>query len=392
MAGRYRGNGEGTISRPKDGRWVARYHGRTAGGPNRRAICAGSCSEAATKLARAIADRDGKGPITAEPSKLPVSEYLAEWLASKGPDLGSETQRRYASIVTSHLSPALGSLKLSELRRADVEYLGEYCVGYLLEHLLEHLVGGLRSAGMKPSTVRHIMAVLSCALNQEVTWELPVSNPATTVKRPKDRTAKMRVLSEEEAARLMEAAKGTRREVLYDVALTLGPREGELRALRWSDLDLSGAPTLAIERSVHADDGIERGPTKTGEERRVRVPDRLVEALRRHRKAQLEERAAAREWEDPSLLFPNIRGAIWRHQTMHDSFKLDLEAAGLPKTVRFDDLRHTAAALMLKKRVPVNVVSRVLGHCDPAMTLRRYARALPDMQELAAAAMESYDF
>ena len=384
MAGRYRGNGEETISKRKDGRWVARYHLRTADGPNRGAIYACSRSEAATKLARAIADRDGKGPITAEPSKLPVSEYLAEWLASKGPDLGSETHRRYASIVTSHLSPALGSLKLSELRRAEVEYLGEY--------LFEHLVGGLRSAGMKPSTVRHIMAVLSCGLNQEVAWEFLASNPATTVKRPKDRTAKMRALSEEEAARLMEAAKGTRHELLYDVALTLGPRQGELRALRWSDLDLSGARTLTIERSVHTDYGIERGPTKTGEERRVRVPDRLVEALRRHRKAQLEERAAAREWEDPSLLFPNTRGAIWHHQTMHDSFKLDLEAAGLPKTVRFHDLRHTAATLMLKKRGPVNVVARVLGHSDPAMTLRRYAHALPDMQEMAAEAMESYGF
>jgi integrase len=77
---------------------------------------------------------------------------------------------------------------------------------------------------------------------------------------------------------------------------------------------------------------------------------------------------------------------------MHDSFKLDLEAAGLPKTVRFHDLRHTAATLMLKKRGPVNVVARVLGHSDPAMTLRRYAHALPDMQEMAAEAMESYGF
>lgn len=375
MAGKYRGNGEGTISRRKDGRWAARYHVNTADGPKRRAVYAGSRSEAATKLARAIADRDGKSPITAEPSKLPVSEYLAEWLASKGPDLGAETHRRYSSIVAGHLSPALGSLKLSELRRAHVE----------------HLVGGLRSAGLEPSTVRHIMAVLSGALNQAVAWELIPSNPATNVRRPKDRRPKMRALSEEEA-RLMEAAKGTRREVLYDVALTLGPRQGEIRALRWSDLDLSGQPTLVIERSVSTDYGIEWGPTKTGEERRVRVPGRLVEALRRHRKAQLEERARAREWEDPTLIFPNTRGAIWRHQTMHASFKLDLKAADLPDSVRFHDLRHTAATLMLKKRVPVNVVARVLGHSDPAMTLRRYAHALPDMQEMAAEAMESYAF
>lgn len=238
MAGRYRGNGEGTISKRKDGRCVARYHVRTADGPKWRAIYAGS--EAATRLARAIADRDGKEPITAEPSKLPVSEYLDEWLASKGPDLGSETHRRYASIVASHLSPALGSIKLSELRRTHVE----------------HFVGGLRSSGMKPSTVRHIVAVLSCALNQAVAWELLASNPATNVKRPKDRTAEMRALSEEEAARLMEAEKGTRREVLNEVALTLAPRQGELRALRWSDLDLSD-PAMTLRRYTHALPGMQ---------------------------------------------------------------------------------------------------------------------------------------
>ena len=75
---------------------------------------------------------------------------------------------------------------------------------------------------------------------------------------------------------------------------------------------------------------------------------------------------------------------------MHVSFKLDLEAAGLPKTVRFHDLRHTAASLMLKKRVPVNGIAMILGHSDPAMTPRRYAHALPDTQEIAAEAKESY--
>jgi len=55
-------------------------------------------------------------------------------------------------------------------------------------------------------------------------------------------------------------------------------------------------------------------------------------------------------------------------------------------------MRHTAATLMLKKRVPVNVVAKVLAHSDPAMTLRRYAHALPDMQEIAAEAMEGYAF
>jgi integrase len=102
---------------------------------------------------------------------------------------------------------------------------------------------------------------------------------------------------------------------------------------------------------------------------------------------EFEERAAP-SGEDPTLVFPNARGAIWRPQVLFAAFEKGPEAAGLPRDVRFHDLRHTAATLMLKKRMPVNVVTRVLGHSDPAMTLRRYA--LPHM--LAAEAMERYAF
>ncbi|HJQ29063.1 MAG TPA: site-specific integrase [Rubrobacter sp.] len=308
-------------------------------------------------LVRAIAERDGNGPITVEPTKLSAADYFAEWLASKRPELAADTYRGYAGIFEYRLVPLL--------------------------------VSRLRSKEMEPSTIRHIMAVLSAALNQAVAWELLPSNPASNVRRPKDRSQKMRALSEKEAARLMAVVRGTRREVLYGVALTLGPRQGELRGLRWSSLSDG---YLTIEHRVSTDYGVVWGPTKTGEERTLRLPRRLVDALRRHRKAQPEERAAASVWEDPSLIFPNTREGIWRHQGMFVCFKRDLAAAGPPKEVRFHDLRHTAATLMLKKRVPVNVVSKVLGHSDPAMTLRRYAHALPDMQEMAADAMEEYAF
>jgi hypothetical protein len=247
MAGRMRGNGEGTISKRKDGRWVARYYIRTAAGPKRKALYARSRVEAATMLARAIAERDGSGPITAEPSKVSLSEYFLEWLAAKRPELAADTYRGYESTVEHRLVPALGSLKLAELRRVHIE------------HFLAHL----RSEGLAPSTIRHVMAVLSAALNQAVAWELLASNPATNVRRPKDRSQKMRALSEEEAARLMAAVRGTRRETLYDVALTLGPRQGELRGLRWSDFS---DHTLTITCSVSTDYGVAWGPTKTGED------------------------------------------------------------------------------------------------------------------------------
>lgn len=372
MAGRYRGNGEGTISRRKDGRWVARYFIQTTEGQKRKALYARTRSEAASKLASAIAERDGR-PLTAEPSKLALRDYFAEWLASKRLGLAPDTYRRYASIVEGHLYQ-LGSLKLSELRRVHIETLK----------------GRLRGK-LEPSTTRHVMAVLSSALNQAVAWELIDSNPATHVSRPKDRETKMRSLSEEEAAKLVGAARGTRREAMYLLALKLGLRAGELRALRWSDIE-GGEATLTVERSVSTQNGLVWGPTKTGEGRTIRLSRGLLGALSEHQRRQRMERAASRSWSDRSLVFPNSRGGVWRHQGMHVAFKRDLEAAGLPKEIRFHDLRHTAATLMLRAGTPVNVVAKILGHSDPAMTLRRYSHALPDMQESAALAMDKYSF
>jgi integrase len=370
MAGKYRGNGEGTISRRKDGRWVARYF--DASRTKRKALYAKTRVEAASRLAAAIAERDGK-PITAEPSKLPLREYFREWLASKKPELAPDTYIRYASIVNSHLA-LLGSIKLSELRRAHIETLKN--------RLRQKLA---------PSTVRHIMAVLSAALNQAVAWELIDTNPTTYVSRPKDRKPKMRALSETEATRLVEVARDTRREAMYLVALKLGLRAGEIRALRWSDIDMH-RETMTIEFSVSTQNGLVWGPTKTGESRTIRLSPGLIGTLSEHKRRQRIEKMAAKRWENPRLVFPNQRGGVYRHQGMHVAFKCDLEAAGLPKEIRFHDLRHTAGTLMLRAGTPVHVVAKILGHSDPAMTLRRYSHALPDMQETAALAMDRYLF
>ena len=134
----------------------------------------------------------------------------------------------------------------------------------------------------------------------------------------------------------MAVSGGTRREDLHDVVMRPDPRQDELRGLHWTDLDLSGR-TLTTGRSVSTANGFERGPTKTGEE--GTVPVCLVDAHRRY----------------------------------HNH-----------------DLRHTAVPLMLEERVPVNLVSEVLRHSDTAMTLRRCAHGLPDMQEIASDAMEEY--
>jgi integrase len=174
------------------------------------------------------------------------------------------------------------------------------------------------------------------------------------------------------------------------LALTSGARIGELLALRWSDLDLESG-TLRIERTRSA---AKDGPTfttpKGGKARHAHLTPRALEALRRHRASQNEERLkVGRAWEDSNLIFPTRTGGVMRPSTLTDDhFKPLLERAGLPRSVRFHDLRHTAATLLLSRGVDVVSVQRLLGHASAAMTLSVYAHYMPSMGEATAAAME----
>ena len=97
---------------------------------------------------------------------------------------------------------------------------------------------------------------------------------------------------------------------------------------------------------------------------------------------------AAASWEDPGWVFPNTKGKVRRRASLMRSFRRVLGEAGLPPDVRFHDLRHTAATHALKAGRPIHEVSKMLGHKDPAMTLRRYSHVLEDMGDAAARAME----
>ena len=165
-------------------------------------------------------------------------------------------------------------------------------------------------------------------------------------------------------------------------------RQGELPALRWEDVDLAGKPSITVRRSADTRTTTRVSTTKTGKERMIRIGPRTVEALKAHRARQLEERMAATSWADLGLGFPNTKGKIRRRNSVMRSLRRFLEEAGLPVEVRFHDLRHTVGTLALRQGAPLHTISRMLGHADPTMTLRRYAHVLEDMREDAARAMD----
>ena len=196
----------------------------------------------------------------------------------------------------------------------------------------------------------------------------------------------MNALSPEETRRLLVAVKGDRLEALYTVAITTGMRQGELLGLRWRDVDLDQR-SIRITGSLQyvPGKGLRLSPPKTARSRRLVLLSALAAAsLIRHRSAQQAEREGARTWEDNDLVFPNRIGRpMYATNLLSRSFSQLLEKANV-RRVRFHDLRHTAATLLLGEGIHPKVVSEMLGHSKTAITLDTYSHTTPTMQRQAA--------
>lgn len=366
-----RGNGEGSIYRRKDGRWVGQYLVYTAKGPKYRYIYGKRREDVRDKLAKALSNRaDG---LVFDAGALTVGEYLKRWLSDtvRG-TVRMSTFERHEQIIRAHLTPALGQVKLKSLTPTHVRSLHR-----------EKL-----DSGLAPATVRKIHSTLHKALSQAVSDGLIPRN-AADVKAPRPAPEEMRPLSEAEARAFLGVARGDRFEPLYVLAITTGLRRGELLGLRWDDADLERG-TLRVGRALVREGGRHTlGETKTKRgRRRVNLTPRTVAALKAHRKRQLEERVKlAGLYEDQGLVFSTGTGTpINPENLVKRSFKPLLKKAGLPE-IRFHDLRHTCATLLLGRGVHPKMVQELLGHATIALTLDTYSHCLPSMGDQASGAM-----
>lgn len=197
-------------------------------------------------------------------------------------------------------------------------------------------------------------------------------------------------MTTEQVKMMFEAGRGDRLEALYLLAVTTGLRQGELLGLKWEDVDLE-AGTLQVRRTLTTAKGgpVLSTPKTKGSRRTVKLSPTALEALRSHLERQLGEIDEAGDlWRENGLIFASeVGGFLDRRYITTHRFKPLLKRAGLPR-IRFHDLRHTCATLLLSKNVDPKVVSEMLGHATIAITLDTYSHVLPNMQSEAAKAME----
>jgi integrase len=215
-------------------------------------------------------------------------------------------------------------------------------------------------------------------------------NVCDLVDAPRMKHHEMMVFTPDEARRFLETVRSHRLEALYVLALSTGMRQGELLALKWRDVDTEGSVVQVRTTLKYVKGQYIIAETKTKRSRRkIRLTPLACEALRRHRARQLEERLSlGSAWQESGLAFPNKVGKPFLAASFNRVHFLPLvRKAGLP-LIRFHDLRHTAATLLLLQGVHVKVVSEMLGHSSVSITLDRYSHVLPDMQQDAMQAMQ----
>ena len=127
---------------------------------------------------------------------------------------------------------------------------------------------------------------------------------------------------------------------------------------------------------------------KSAKSRRIKLTGGAVATIKRHRKVQLAERIRlAGLWEEDGLVFPNRTGGFMSHYTLTCSFKRVLQRAALP-AIRFHDLRHTCATILLSRSIHVKLVQELLGHATISITLDTYSHVLPGMDDGLADTMD----
>jgi integrase len=309
-----------------------------------------------------LAAKDAGRPVAAGGS-LTVGRWMEQWMADVLPErVAPKTYTGYCDMARYYVIPAVGTMRLVRLEASHVE----------------KMMAGIRERGLSIRTANYARRVLILALKAACRRGLVTQNVAALTDAYRSEGPKLSDrLTGDQADAVLEAVRGDRNEALAVLVLAVGVRQGEALALEWGDIDLTEA-TLTVRRTT----------TKTlAGARTIPLPSFVIEALRRHRKAQLEERMAAVRWDRPDLVFPTVVGSVYSSRNILRWWHELTIRAGVGRR-RFHASRHTAATLMLKRGVKLEVVSKILGHAGYAITADIYAQPDLDLMRQAADAMD----
>lgn len=323
---------------------------------------------------------------------MTFKEFVNRWLkdyAEVDGNLAPKTLYRYKEILNSRIIPALGHMKLSQIKPMHLNKFYR-CLQ----------ADGVRKdgkpGGLGNKTILQHHAIISSILNDAVQWEVILYNPAAKVSPPKVKKADIGYYDEKETVALLTALENEPPENLkYKVAIMLalvtGCRKGELMGLEWSDVNFENN-TIAVQKAAQYLTGIghfTKEPKNESSKRVLPIPASVMTLLRKYKVYQAQEQFKLGDlWQKSNRLFVSWDGRPMYPETVSKWFKKFTQRHGL-KIITFHGLRHTTATLLIGKGVVDRIVSSLLGHSDPSTTKSIYAKSLQSAERAAADLMES---
>lgn len=303
-----------------------------------------------------------------EPSSIYFKDHLYEWFKVKKNSINIQTAQVYENYMNNRIIPVLGHVQLSQLTPM----------------LLQNYVNDLKEEELASSTIKKIYNIIKGSLDYAVNMELLPSNPAKKIQLPKDKKKEMTVWDIDEIKAFLKVASRDRLYPAFHLAITTGMRRGEILGLRWKDVDLDKG-ILYVRQTLSKDGKKFLSGAKTDSSvRSIKLSNETIAVLRKHKaRVAREKLQLGPDYVDYDLVICTSKGTPVNPENLKRTFERLIKEAEVPK-IRFHDLRHTHATMLLAQGVHAKVISERLGHSNIKTTLDIYSHVLPNMQEEAA--------
>jgi integrase len=308
-------------------------------------------------------------------SSITYAKYMEEWFEERKIKLQNSTYEIHWLFYQRIIKPKLGHVKLQKLSSIQ------------LQHFINDLV---KASSYSPNTIHLIFRIISSSLKKAEILNLINGNPSSSLTLPKILSKEMNVWTVEQVNEFILEAKKikrlTRCHIGFILALLTGMRQGEILGLRWKDIDME-SQIIYIRQTLTQDAKIKNGAKNQSSIRSIHVSDKLVRELELHKTMIQHERSVSNVYGDRDLVVCTQKGSPIIPRNFRKEFYKLIDKLQLPK-IRFHDLRHTHATLLIQQNVNVKLISERLGHANIGTKLDTYSHVLPSMQRSVTEELE----
>ncbi|MGC5328331.1 tyrosine-type recombinase/integrase [Brevibacillus sp. SYSU BS000544] len=291
-----------------------------------------------------------------EYSQMPFGEFMEQFLTDKKLRIRPSTLEQYTWAVRKQIIPAIGDVPLGKLKP------------FTLQEFYNNLA---REGKVSSMNLRKIHTLIKAALKKAVRWELIDRNVAELLDAPREEKSEIVVWDLDQAKKFISFAESYPYYLAFLLAITTGARQGEILGLRWKDVDLERGIISIVQTLSHDGKRMNPAPKTKAGRRTLSLPTEVTQELKRWK--GLPDHLVVQSKADTPI----------NPRNLNRQFKNIIEKAELPN-IRFHDLRHTHATLLLLQGVHPKIVAERLGHANTRMTLDTYSHLLPNMQQEAA--------